>query len=44
MEADKLRIDNIDEDELNPYHEMITNKVEKGEYNCITKGTMVNTQ
>ena len=27
-EADKLGCNNIDEDELNPYHEIITNKVE----------------
>ena len=29
IEADKLGSDNIDEDEVNPYQEIITNKVEK---------------
>ena len=29
IEADKLDSDNLDEDEVNPYHEIITNKVEK---------------
>ena len=35
--------DNIDEDEVNPYHEIITNKVEKEKYNYIANRTMVNT-
>ena len=34
IEADKLGSDNLDEDEVNPYHKIITNKVEKG--NVIT--------
>ena len=29
IEADKLDNNNPDEDEVNPYHEIITNKVEK---------------
>ena len=29
IEEDKLDSNNIDEDEVNPYHEIITNKVEK---------------
>ena len=29
IEADKLGSDNLDEDEVNPYYELITNKVEK---------------
>ena len=29
IEADKLGSNNTDEDEINPYHEIITNKVEK---------------
>ena len=29
IEADKLDSNNIDEDEVNPYHEIITNKAEK---------------
>ena len=30
IEADKLGSDNIDEDKVNPYHKIITNKVKKG--------------
>ena len=29
IEADKLGSYNLDEDKVNPYHEIITNKVEK---------------
>ena len=29
IEADKLDSDNLDEDEVNPYHDIITNKIEK---------------
>ena len=34
IEADKLGSDSVDEDKINPYHEIITNKVE--EENIIT--------
>ena len=35
---------NLEEDNLNPYHEVITNKLEKENKNYTTNGTMANTQ
>ena len=44
IERDKLDNNNPDEDEVNPYNEIITDKVEKGKCNYIANEAMVNTQ
>ena len=45
QEKEEDRLDrNMDEDDVNLYHEIITNKSREGEYNYNTNGTMVNTQ
>ena len=43
IEEDKLGRDNIEEDEVNPYHEIITNKVEKENIITLQMEQMVNT-
>ena len=44
IKEDILGRNNIDDDEVNPYHEIITNKIDKEEHYYITNGTMVNIQ
>ena len=43
IEEDKLSRDNINDDEINPYHKIIINNIDK-EKQYITNRTMVNTQ
>ena len=44
IKEDKLSKDNIDEEEeVNPYHNMILNNFDKETCNYITNGTMANT-
>ena len=42
IEENKLSKDNIDDDEVNQYHNIITDNIDR-EYIVITNGTMVNT-